>query len=76
VAATLTLGGNTGTAARIAFGGVAPTLLRVTAAETAIMGHAVNDADVAAAVSNAVPMTMNKYRVFVAQALTKRAVLS
>lgn len=80
VAAALTMSGTTCTAAKIALGGVAPTPLRATAAETAMTGQMVNDtnaaAAAAAAVANAVPMTMNKYKVLVTQALIKRAILS
>lgn len=80
VAAALTMSGTTCTAAKIALGGVAPTPLRATAAETAITGQTVNDANAAtaaaAAVANAVPMTMNKYKVVVTQALIKRAILA
>lgn len=80
VAAALTMSGTTCTAAKIALGGVAPTPVRATAAETAITGQTVNDANAtaaaAAAVANAVPMSMNKYKVVVTQALIKRAILS
>ncbi len=80
VASALTMSGTTCQAAKIALGGVAPTPLRATAAETAITGQTVNDANAAtaaaAAVANAVPMTMNKYKVVVTQALIKRAILS
>jgi xanthine dehydrogenase YagS FAD-binding subunit len=80
VAAALTMSGTTCSAAKIALGGVAPTPLRATAAETSIAGKTVNDANAAAAaaaaVANAIPMTKNAYKVVVTQALVKRAILA
>jgi xanthine dehydrogenase YagS FAD-binding subunit len=80
VAAALTMSGTTCTAAKIALGGVAPTPLRATAAETSITGKTVNDANAAtaaaAAVANAIPMTMNAYKVIITQTLVKRAILA
>jgi CO/xanthine dehydrogenase FAD-binding subunit len=75
VAVALVMSG-TSTAAKIALRGVAPTPLGATAAETAIVEQMVNDANAAAAVSNAVPVTLDKCKVFVTQALIKRAILS
>jgi CO/xanthine dehydrogenase FAD-binding subunit len=80
VAAGLTMSGSTCTAAKIALGGVAPTPLRATAAETAIAGQTVNEANAsaaaAAAMANAVAMTMNKYKIVATQTLIARAILS
>lgn len=80
VASALTMSGATCTTAKIALGGVAPTPLRATAAETAITGQTVNAtnaaAAAAAAVANAAPMSQNKYKVVVTQTLISRAILS
>jgi xanthine dehydrogenase YagS FAD-binding subunit len=80
VAAALTMSGTTCTTAKIALGGVANTPMRATAAETALAGKTVNAANAAAAataaVASTVPMTMNKYKVFVTQTLISRAILA
>ena len=79
VAAMLTVSGTKCTAARIALGGVAPTPIRATAAETAIVGKTLDANTAAAAASAAVasasPLTYNTYKVpilksLIAQALT------
>jgi len=66
--------------ASIWLGGVAPTPIEATAAETALKGNTVSAtvaANVgAAAVSTAVPMTMNKYKVALTSAVVKNAILS
>jgi xanthine dehydrogenase YagS FAD-binding subunit len=80
VAAALTISGTTCTTAKIALGGVAPTPIRATAAETTIAGQTVSDANAeaaaTAAMKSAVPMTQNAWKVVVTQTLIKRAILA
>jgi len=75
-----TPGTGTVTSASIWLGGVAPTPIEATAAEAALKGNAISAtvaANVAsAAVSSAIPMTMNKFKVQVAKTMVKRAVLA
>ncbi len=77
VAAMLTVSGTTVSAARIALGGVAPTPMRSTAAETAIVGKTINATTAAAAASAAVasatPLTYNTYKVPILQSLIAQA---
>ncbi|UCE97941.1 MAG: FAD binding domain-containing protein, partial [Dehalococcoidia bacterium] len=65
--------------ARVVMGGVAPTPYRATGAEDAIKGQAISesvaDAAAAAAVSGAVKLTTNGYRIQVAKGVVKKAVL-
>ena len=77
VATMVTMNGTTCTAARIALGGVAPTPLRSTAAETAIVGQTLNATTAAAAASAAValatPLQYNAYKVPILKTLLTRA---
>jgi xanthine dehydrogenase YagS FAD-binding subunit len=80
VATMVTMSGNTCTAARIALGGVAPTPLRSTAAEAAIVGKTL-DANAAAAaasaaVSSATPLQYNGFKVPLLKTLITRALTS
>jgi len=80
VAALVTLNGTTCTAARIALGGVAPTPLRSTAAENAIIGKTLDATAVAnaaaAATSGSTPLAYNAYKVPVVQSLVTQALTS
>ncbi|MFQ6084836.1 MAG: FAD binding domain-containing protein [Candidatus Bathyarchaeia archaeon] len=66
--------------ARIAIGSVAPTPLRATAAEEALIGKTITtsvaESAASAAVEGAVPLSMNKYKVQIAKTLVKRAILA
>jgi xanthine dehydrogenase YagS FAD-binding subunit len=77
VATMLTMSGSTCTAARIALGGVAPTPLRSTAAESAIVGKTLDANAAAAAASAAVglatPLQYNVYKVPILKTLITRA---
>ena len=77
VATMVTMNGTTCTAARIALGGVAPTPLRSSAAETAIVGKTL-DANAAAAagaaaVASATPLQYNGFKVPLLKTLVTRA---
>lgn len=77
VATMVTIDYRTCTSARIALGGVAPTPLRSTAAETAIVGKTL-DANAAAAaasaaVASATPLQYNAYKVPILKTLLTRA---
>ena len=65
--------------ARIALGAVAPMPYRSTAAEEVLKGEMLTEraAELAAkaAVSKAVPMSMNAYKVTITEALVRRAIL-
>ena len=65
--------------ARIVLGGVAPTPYRAFGAEDAIRGKVITDsvAEISAkvAVSEAVPLSMNTYKVPITETLVKRAIL-
>lgn len=67
------------TKARIVLGGVAPTPYRAFGAEGAIRGKVITDsvAEISAkvAVSEAVPLSMNTYKVPITETLVKRAIL-
>jgi len=80
VATLLTLNGTTCTAARIALGGVAPTPLRSTAAETAVVGQTLNATSAAAAataaVASATPLPYNTYKVPILKSILSQALLS
>ena len=80
VAAMLTMSGSKCTAARIALGGVAPTPLESTAAETAIVGQTVNATTAAAAagaaVASAAPLPYNTYKVPTLQSILTQAILA
>jgi len=68
------------TTANIWLGGVAPTPIEATGAETALKGKAISStvaaAAGAAAVADAVPMTNNHYKVNIVQTLVSRAILT
>jgi xanthine dehydrogenase YagS FAD-binding subunit len=76
----LTMSGSKCTAARIALGGVAPTPLESTAAETAIVGQTVNATTAAAAagaaVASATPLPYNTYKVPTLQSILTQAILA
>jgi xanthine dehydrogenase YagS FAD-binding subunit len=80
VAAMLTLDGGVVKDARIVLGGVAPIPYRSVKAEAALQGKRLDEATAelagAAAVDGARPMTQNGYKVQLAQAVVKRALLS
>lgn len=65
--------------ARIALGAVAPAPLRATAAEAAIKGKPLNDAEAAEAarlaLAGAAPLAMNGYKAEIARVLVKRSIL-
>jgi xanthine dehydrogenase YagS FAD-binding subunit len=77
VAVLLTLNGTQVTAARIALGGVAPTPMRSTAAETAIVGQTLSATTAAAAAkaatSAATVLPYNTYKVPIVQSLVAQA---
>lgn len=66
--------------ARLALGAVAPTPVRATDAEEAIIGKAIDanaaERAAAAAVAGAKPMSKNVYKIEITKALVKRALLS
>ncbi len=68
------------TTANIWLGGVAPTPIEATGAETALKGNAISStvaaAAGAAAVANAIPMSGNAYKVNIVQTLVSRAILT
>ena len=78
-AAMVTVSGKKATAARICLNAVYVKPYRATAAEEAIKGKAINEANAeaagAAAVSDARPMPYNAYMVQIAKAMVKRAIL-
>jgi len=66
--------------ARIVLGAVAPAPMRATEAEQAIKGKTIDRSSAetagAAAVAGAVPLSMNAYKIEIAKALVKKALLS
>jgi xanthine dehydrogenase YagS FAD-binding subunit len=79
VAAVIKIEGGICQEARIALGAVAPTPIRAAAAERVLVGQAIN-AEMAeqaaqAAVAGANPLAMNAYKVEIAKALVKKALL-
>jgi xanthine dehydrogenase YagS FAD-binding subunit len=80
VAAMVTVRNGVVSEARIVLGGVAPIPYRALKAEAAITGRALDDASAAAAgaaaVDGARPLAKNAYKVPLAQAVVKRALLS
>lgn len=79
-AAALAIEGRTVKKARICLNAVYNTPYRVTAAEEAIAGKSIDEPNAgaagSAAVSDARPMTKNKYKIEIAKTLVKRAVLA
>jgi len=80
VSTLLTMNGNTVTAARIALGGVAPTPMRSTAAESAVVGQTLNAtaaaAAASAAVASATPLAYNTYKVPILKSILTQALLT
>ncbi len=78
VAAVITMESGVVSNARIVLGGVAPTPYRALGAEEVLRGEVVTEgvaeASARAAVSEAVPLSMNAYKVPIAKALVKRAI--
>jgi xanthine dehydrogenase YagS FAD-binding subunit len=80
LAALIKVDGGVCSDARIVLGAVAPKPLRATKAEEAIRGKAIDAATAAAAaeaaVSGAIPLGMNAYKVEITKSLVKRALTS
>lgn len=80
VASVITVDGGVCQDARIALGAVAPAPIRATMAEEAIRGKIINtktaEAASEAAVTGAIPLKMNAYKVEITKTLVKRAILS
>ena len=76
---TLTMNGNTVTAAKVVLGHVAPTPWEATQAETSLKGKAITAATAEAAgraaVAGAKPLSQNAYKVTLAKVAVKRALL-
>jgi len=80
VAATITTEAGKVSDARIVLGAVAPVPYRATEAEDVLKGKTISESvaetAAAAAVKDAVPLSNNKYKVQIARALVKRAILT
>lgn len=80
VAAVATISGGVVSSCKIILGAVSQTPYEATGAEKALVGNAVTtstaSAAAAAAVTGAVPMTNNKYKINITQALVNRAILA
>ncbi len=80
VAAVITTEAGIVTQARIVLGGVAPTPYRALEAEETLKGKVITESlaetSAKAAVSEAVPLSQNAYKVRITEALVKRAILS
>jgi len=80
VASVITVGGGVCRDAKIVLGAVAPAPVRATMAEQAIRGEAINaktaEAASEAAITGALPLNMNAYKVEITKTLVKRAILS
>jgi NADPH-dependent glutamate synthase beta subunit-like oxidoreductase/CO/xanthine dehydrogenase FAD-binding subunit len=80
VAAVITIDGGVCQDARIALGAVAPAPIRATLVEQAIKGKAINattaESASEAAVTGAVPLAMNAYKVAITKTLVKRGILA
>lgn len=79
VAAVITLNNNIVSNARIVLGGVSPEPYRAVKAEKILLGKPIKDSVVAkaakASVSDALPLSKNGYKVLIAEALVRRALL-
>jgi len=80
VAAAITLEAGKVKRARIVLGGVAPTPYRSSEAEDAVTGRVITEGiaktAAKAAVSKAIPLSMNAYKLSITKALVKRAIVS
>lgn len=80
IASVITVDGGICRDARIVLGAVAPEPIRATMAEQAIRGKAINtttaEAASEAAVTGAIPLKMNAYKIEITKTLVKRAILS
>jgi NADPH-dependent glutamate synthase beta subunit-like oxidoreductase/CO/xanthine dehydrogenase FAD-binding subunit len=80
VASVITVDGGVCRDARIVLGAVAPAPVRATMAEQAIRGKAINaktaEAASESAVTGAIPLKMNAYKIEITKKLVKRAILS
>jgi NADPH-dependent glutamate synthase beta subunit-like oxidoreductase len=80
VASVITMDGGVCRNSRIALGTVAPAPIRATMVEQAIKGKAINAATAEsaseAAITGAVPLAMNAYKVEITKTLVKRAILA
>jgi NADPH-dependent glutamate synthase beta subunit-like oxidoreductase/CO/xanthine dehydrogenase FAD-binding subunit len=80
VASVITIDGGVCQDARIALGAVAPAPIRATSVEQAIKGKAINAATAEsaseAAVTGAIPLAMNAYKVEITKTLVRRAILA
>jgi xanthine dehydrogenase YagS FAD-binding subunit len=80
VASVITIDGGVCQDARIALGAVAPAPIRATMVEQAIKGKAINTATAEsaseAAITGAIPLAMNAYKVEITKTLVKRSILA
>jgi xanthine dehydrogenase YagS FAD-binding subunit len=80
IASVITIDGEVCQDARIALGAVAPAPIRATMVEQAIKGKTINAATAEsaaeAAITGAIPLTMNAYKVEITKTLVKRAILA
>jgi NADPH-dependent glutamate synthase beta subunit-like oxidoreductase/CO/xanthine dehydrogenase FAD-binding subunit len=80
IASVITIDGGVCQDVRIALGAVAPAPIRLTTVEQAIKGKAINAATAEsaseAAITNAIPLAMNAYKVKITKTLVKRAILA
>jgi len=79
IASVITIDGGVCQDARIALGAVAPAPIRLTMVEQAIKGKTIDAATAEsaseAAITGAIPLTMNAYKVEITKTLVKRAIL-
>ena len=80
IASVITIDGGVCRDAKIALGAVAPAPIRATMVEQAIKGKAINAATAEsaaeAAITGAIPLAMNAYKVEITKTLVKRAILT
>ena len=80
IASVITIDGGVCRDAKIALGAVAPAPIRATMVEQAIKGKAINAATAEsaaeAAITGAIPLAMNAYKVEITKTLVKRAILA